>query len=286
MSVRLRIATFNLENFDDVPPGERPSLAERVALMRPQLARLDADVLCLQEVHSQADPGGPRLNALDALLAGTQYAAFNRVATADPRPPQAAPVVWERPLLAVQLEVAGRPLHVVCLHLKSKIPTDVAGQKLDQFTWKSAAGFAEGAFLSSMKRLGQALQLRRFVDGLFDAEPDALIALCGDFNATEDEVPLEAIRGDVENTGNGDLAPRVLVPCERTVPEPARYSLLHQGRGQLLDHVLASRALLAFYRTTQIHNELLHDESVAFAIDRKFPESDHAPVVAEFVLPD
>ena len=32
---------------------------------------------------------------------------------------------------------------------------------------------------------------------------------------------------------------------------------------------------------TEIHNELRHDESVAFGSDVKFPESDHAPVVAE-----
>jgi exonuclease III len=54
----------------------------------------------------------------------------------------------------------------------------------------------------------------------------------------------------------------------------------------MLDHILASRSLLAFYRNTEIHNELLHDESAAFATDEKFPESDHAPVVAEFVLPE
>jgi exonuclease III len=77
----------------------------------------------------------------------------------------------------------------------------------------------------------------------------------------------------------------VLVPCERTIAEPARYSHFHHGRGEMIDHVLASRALLAFYRGTEVHNELLHDESVAFAGDVKFPESDHAPVVAEFVVP-
>jgi exonuclease III len=54
----------------------------------------------------------------------------------------------------------------------------------------------------------------------------------------------------------------------------------------MLDHILASRSLLAFYRNTEIHNELLHDESAALATDEKFPESDHAPVVAEFVLPE
>jgi exonuclease III len=53
----------------------------------------------------------------------------------------------------------------------------------------------------------------------------------------------------------------------------------------MLDHLLASRGLFTFYQGTEIHNELLHDESVAFAIDTKFPESDHAPVVAAFDLP-
>lgn len=47
-----RTATFNLENLDDVP-GEEPSLQTRISLMRPQLLRVDADILCLQEVHGQ-----------------------------------------------------------------------------------------------------------------------------------------------------------------------------------------------------------------------------------------
>jgi hypothetical protein len=50
----------------------------------------------------------------------------------------------------------------------------------------------------------------------------------------------------------------------------------------MLDHMLITRNLLASYRGTEIHNELLHDESAAFAIEAKFPESDHAPMVATF----
>ena len=136
-----------------------------------------------------------------------------------------------------------------------------------------------------MRRVGQALEVRIVVDELFDARPDALVCVCGDFNADADDVPVAAIRGDVEETGNSALAGRVLAPCERTIPEPARYSLLYHGRGEMIDHVLASRELLAFYRGAEVHNELLHDESVAFAGDVKFPESDHAPVVAEFEVP-
>ena len=138
------------------------------------------------------------------------------------------------------------------------------------------------SFLSSMKRMSQALEVRRLVDQILDADPDARIVVAGDFNATPDEVPVLAIRGDVEDTGNGDLAGRVLVPIEHTIPEPARYTLFHQGRGQMLDHMLVTRNLLAHYRGSEIHNELLHDESAAFAVDRKYPESDHAPVVATF----
>jgi exonuclease III len=50
----------------------------------------------------------------------------------------------------------------------------------------------------------------------------------------------------------------------------------------MLDHMLITRNLLAHHRGSEIHNEILHDESAAFTIDRKYPESDHAPVVATF----
>ena len=48
MPTTLRIATFNLENLDD-KPRQQPTLDERIAVMRPQLLRLQADMLCLQE---------------------------------------------------------------------------------------------------------------------------------------------------------------------------------------------------------------------------------------------
>lgn len=69
--------------------------------------------------------------------------------------------------------------------------------------------------------------------------------VAGDFNAAPDDVPGLAIRGDVENTGNGDLIGRILVPIEHAIPAPARYTLYHQGRGEMLDHMLVTRNLLA-----------------------------------------
>jgi predicted extracellular nuclease len=137
-----------------------------------------------------------------------------------------------------------------------------------------------------MRRVGQALETRMLIDSLFDVDEDALIVVCGDFNADLDEVAVETIRGDVEDTGNDTLAKRVIVPCERTIPEPSRFSLLHHGKGEMIDHLLISRSLLAHYKGSESHNDLLHDESIAFGTDVKFPESDHAPVVAEVELPD
>jgi predicted extracellular nuclease len=203
--------------------------------------------------------------------------------TANPPDAAAVTVGIERPILHVQLDPPdGARLHVVNVHLKSKIPTNIPGQKIDPYSWRSADAWAEGSFISSMKRMSQALEVRRLVDQILDTDPTAQIVVAGDFNASPDEVPVMAIRGDVENTGNPDLVGRVLVPIEHTIPAPARFTLYHQGRGEMLDHMLITRNLLAHYRGSEIHNEVLHDESAAFAIDRKYPESDHAPVVATF----
>jgi hypothetical protein len=271
---------------------------ERIAVMRPQLLRLNADILCLQEVNRQKDKAVDYLGGLDELLKGTKYSAYDRAFTKNNAtgandeqkllvlsrhkiegcteikhdyvkaplygkmtslPPEdaAKEITWERPVFYLKIELAaGRILHLVDLHLKSRIPTEIKGQKVGQYAWKTAGAWAEGFFLSSMKRVGQALEVR-----------------------------VTAIRGPVEETANPALVGRIMVPCELSVPEPSRFSILHLGKGSMFDQILVSRSLLAYYRGAEIHNEALHDESGAFRTNKQFPESDHAPVVAEFELP-
>lgn len=327
----IRIATFNLENLDD-KPGAKPTLDERIAVMRPQLLRLKADILCLQEVNGQKEAGKTcRLLALKRLIEGTPYADYYVASTKTEEEKQVcevrtlvilsryeivshqqykhnyapAPhyqkvtarkdsddvgkagkveeVTWERPILHAKVKVGDKTLDVINLHLKSRNPTSIEGQ-IKGYSWKSASGWAEGFFISAMKRVGQALEVRILIDKIFDQDNNALIATCGDLNSDLGEVPAEAIKGEIENTDNPDLAGRVMIPCELTVPESSRYSYLYRGKGRMLDHILVSRGLLALYRGAEIHNELLHDESIAFSTDKKYPESDHAPVVAEFEL--
>lgn len=155
-----------------------------------------------------------------------------------------APVAWDRPALCAPVELGqGRVLHVLNLHLRSPLAAFVPGQKTGPFAWKSVAGWVEGFFLASIKRTGQALEARLMVDEIFDVDAECLIAVCGDLNAELREMLLRILRGEEEDTGNGALAGRVLVPMERTVAESQRYSVLHGGRAVINDHVLVSRAV-------------------------------------------
>lgn len=331
--MRLRLATFNLENFGTAK--DAAPLAERIRALRPQLLRLDADILCLQEVDAQSPEGAgakahPRsLRALDELLESTPYTAFHRATTknrdgsdyadihnivllsrwpledvrplwhdlvpapawramtADPLPDKPAALMWDRPALTAQISLpGGRMLHLAGVHLRAPLASPVAGQKLGHFAWKSIGGWAEGFVVSEIKRAGQALEIRFWLDRLFAAEPDALIAVIGDFNAEEHHTPMEVILGREDNTGSGTLAGGVMTAVERSIDAGRRFSVIHQGRAQMLDHILLSRALLAHYRDAEIHNEGLEDELVGYAAMTRPPQSFHAPVMATFEFPE
>jgi endonuclease/exonuclease/phosphatase family metal-dependent hydrolase len=324
----LRVATFNVENLG-MPSDHGATLSERIQSLRPQLLRLRADILCLQEVDSQRRSTGSerRLTAMQELLAETPYDGFHQVATrsrskggvrdkhnlvilsrfplAEHRqifhdlvaPPTHRPVTtepadgevceieWDRPFLYAAARVDdGRTLHVINLHLRAPRAAFIPGQKTNSRTWRTMSGWAEGFFLAAVKRVGQALEVRLFVDRLLDADPQALIVVCGDFNADAHEIPVRTIRGDEEDAGNPHLTMRTLVPLERSLADSRRFSVVHHGRPQMLDHLLVSRPLLAWYKDVEIHNEALGDELITSHAVRGSPESFHAPVVAEFLF--
>ena len=119
---------------------------------------------------------------------------------------------------------------------------------------------------------------------MLDADPRAAIVVCGDFNAEDHETPLKIVIGAEEDTGNGLLANRSMVVLDRTLPKDRRFSVLHHGRPQMLDHILTSRSLFGHFSTIEVHNETLEDEVVGGAKVQHSLSSFHAPVVAEFVF--
>jgi endonuclease/exonuclease/phosphatase family metal-dependent hydrolase len=321
--VRIRLATFNIENLGRRGGGALATEARRPTLQA-QLARLDADILCLQEVNAQEAKPGParQLRDLESVLAGTAYAAFHRACTLRKsgvgpldihnlvtlsrwpiqetrqlwndlvEPPsyrratgETAAVPWERPVLHCAINVDGkRPLHVINLHLRTPLAAYIADQKLPSGEWKSVAGWAEGLFATAMKRAGQGLELRLAVERLFDADPDALVAVTGDFNAAAHELAVRIVRGDPAETDNAALAGRALVPLADAIGAEA-FTVVHGEHRFMLDHILASRTLALACRRIAIDNASLLDDTEDESLAARRPGSYHAPVVAEFELP-
>lgn len=164
----MRIATYNLESLD-LPPRAKRSIEERVAMLAPELQRARADVVCLQEVNAQSDPGHHHrsLRALDRLLEDTPYTHYHRSV--------------------------------------------------------------------SEMNIGSGI-------------------------------------GDVQS----------LIVLDRAIDEGRRFSVIHQGRPQMLDHILASRAMYGRFVAIEVHNEALSDEAVGYARVDRPTGSYHACVVAEF----
>lgn len=192
------------------------------------------------------------------------------------------PLTFDRPLLVTEIDCAGTPLSVVNLHLRSPLAAAVPGQKLAPFVWRSVGGWAEGFYLASLKRAGQALELRLLLDRMLAERPDRLVAVVGDFNAEDHETPVRIAVGAEEDTGNGALAGLAMAVLDRAIAADRRWSILHHGRPQMVDHILASRALLGRFKGIEVHNETLGDELVGYAKVDRPPGSYHAAVVADF----
>jgi hypothetical protein len=327
----LRIATFNLCNFDD-HPYMRPTLDERIEAMRPQLEFLDADILCLQEINAQEPPNyttdNPSRNfmALDALLKGTNYAKYARantittdgipfyqrnlvtlsrfqivetklsrsgymtpatyqIATAIPKMESKSTMGGERPSLYTKLKLNSKTyFHVINSHLKSPIPANIQGQYLGRNLWRSPSGWAEGHFISSMKRTGQAMDVRLLIDEIFDSydsDGEVYIAVCGSLNSEVGEDAMEIIRGEPKNVTFDSGQARSMVPAEAGISDAGRFTTLNEKEKCMTDNILVSFPLIEHYRFTEIHNTYLEyneDDSTVT------PYSDHAPVIAEFRL--
>ena len=96
------------------------------------------------------------------------------------------------------------------------------------------------------------------------------------------ETPIKILQAAEDDTGNGHLASRSLVIADRALPLDRRFSVLHHGRPQMLDHILVTRSLAGRLKGIDVHNETLCDEATTPAGVDDMLGSYHAPLVAEF----
>lgn len=195
-------------------------------------------------------------------------------------PASSVEVMWERPLLYAKISLPGSAaLHAVNLHLRAPRPVPLPNFQ-EKTASASSRAWAEGQFVAAQKREGQALETRLFIERLFDREPHALIAVCGDLNSEEHDAPMRILLGipDEEAT---EPSPRKLCPLAGRIEQVHRFSVVHAGRPVLLDHILTSQTLAARCTNVTILNVGLQDEATT---KEPILGSLHAPIITSFDL--
>jgi endonuclease/exonuclease/phosphatase family metal-dependent hydrolase len=277
MCAVVSVGTWNVENLfrhgSAFGPNTEQAYRDKLAALKSVIEELAPDVLAVQEV---GEPGA--LDDLVELLDGEWHTALStvfdqvhpigvgvisRLALTDVQDVDAfqAPLravqsgdgagndqaVMGRGALHVRVTAHGTRIDLVCCHLKSKLLQFPGGfQPADE---GERARF--GAY-ALYRRAAQATTVREFADGLLngDGENRAVIVL-GDLNdeplAATTQILLGAGGSEIGTAGElrpdqGDawrlwnLAPRI--------PEAHRYSRIFNGRRELIDHILVSKALL------------------------------------------
>jgi len=325
--VPFSLATFNVRDFfDDEPPqviGEldrsdyTPERRARAkALMHAKadavaavLERLDADIVCLQEVKNERvcrlvneklegrietyptvvvgggqDARGIRTAVLSRLaLDGEPHrhtkeedpAGFclPRIAEGDA---DGAVHHFRRGLLEVPLKLSdGSRLVLFNVHLKSNYPVHLRPPA-------SQGDLSDAIVRAGMLRLAEAVRVRRLVDERMQAQPRPHVVVAGDFNEGPETMVVRAVAGDqIEEARRGLTG--ALLSATAGLPADRRWSILYRDRRELLDHVLISRSLWSRFREARILNEVLYDPDACLRErSREGAESDHAAVLAKF----
>lgn len=321
------LATFNVRDFfDDEPPqvladldrGEftpekreraRNLLRNKVESVANILSRLDADVVCLQEVKNERvcrlvldelagriapystvvvgggdDARGIKTAVLTRLaLAGEPQRhtvvedptgfGLPRIAETDPDP---VVMHFRRGLLEVPLVMRdGSRLIVFNVHLKSNFPAHLKPPQ-------SQGDLAEGVVRAGMLRLGEALRVRRLVDQRLSQTPAPHVVVAGDFNQGPESMVVRAVAGDAVEGARRNL-PGWLHSATAGIPADRRWSIHWRGQRELLDHLLISKGLWSRFQEARILNEVLYDPDASLKErSREGAESDHAAVLALF----
>jgi len=196
-----------------------------------------------------------------------------------------------RGALAVRVEPApGQQLTVVVCHLKSKLlsfPSRPGGRP--RFTPHDEGERARYAAYALFRRAAEAVTVRAVADNLLAGEGRTRpVAVLGDLNDEPRAATTQILLGppgseigtrgaDVPDKGDAsrlwNLAP--------LIPEQERFTRVYHGQGELIDHILASQALLA--RVQDVH--VLGPDTLPSVDDdpsarRADPGSDHSPVIA------
>jgi endonuclease/exonuclease/phosphatase family metal-dependent hydrolase len=291
------LATFNVKDLFDPEPKKLANLA---AL----LERMDADVVGLQEVGSEAalealvqrvpslgyaervigppDKRGirnallSRLPIARARLHTAEALEFPRFVVGD-APPFGARVPLRRGVVQARVVAPGAgEVDVFVAHFKSGRAVPMLDPTGAPLAPESDRERGEGLLRALVARSAEALFVRGLADFALKSDLRAKIAVVGDLNDTAGSLPVRIVAGlDVG-------APTYLASCAGIVAPNARGSIVHEGVREQIDHVLASPALFARLTAARFLNEELRDHTKIPPDALPTADSDHAPFVVWF----
>jgi endonuclease/exonuclease/phosphatase family metal-dependent hydrolase len=317
------IGTWNLENLfrpgGDFGPRDDATYRAKLAALAATINTAKPDVLGVQEVGEPA-----ALADLVALLDGEWHTLLSKhfeaghpirvgVISRQPLelvqdvadfPEKLAPIQVDdsaqrdhrmgRGALAVGVSFpSGQRLVMVVCHLKSKLLSYPAAGGGTRFFPRDEGERARYAGFALFRRAAEAATVRGLATHLLDGHGQQRpLVVVGDLNdeplAATTQILLGPPGSELGTTGaltpdKGDAAR--LWNLAPLIPEAERVSRVYQGRHELIDHIMVSRALLE--RVEEVHT--VRAAGLASVGDdpvtrRDTPASDHSPVLAKLAL--
>lgn len=279
------IASYNLENYLDLPTGNRPAKSEASkAMIRDSLKSLKADVLALQEM------GGPAaLEELRSslLAAGLDYPHWEHVSGPDTNIHLAVlsrfPITARRPHTNENFLLRGRRFRVG----RGIADVDIRVNSRYQFTLLTAHLKSRREVPEANQaelREQEALILRRLIDQHLVNQPEANLVVLGDFNDHRNSPSIKIL------LGRGGKALIDTRPVERNGDDPPRLNRRLPSRTVAWTHYYAveeTYSRIDYILVSQgMEKEWERNGTYVLALPNWGVASDHRPLIAQFQARD
>jgi predicted extracellular nuclease len=190
----------------------------------------------------------------------------------------------------------GFPMHLITAHLKSKLLTYPSSTGRSRFTPRDEDERGRVAAMALLKRTAEAVTLRVKANELLQDQAQQALVLLGDMNDVTDAATTQILQGPsgsaigtraFDRPDQGDATR--LFNLAPLIPESRRFSRIHNGNRELIDHILVSHTLLPG-QPRRVPTVDSHIDSTLPSISddpnarRGKPGSDHAPIIATFEM--
>jgi endonuclease/exonuclease/phosphatase family metal-dependent hydrolase len=196
-----------------------------------------------------------------------------------------------RGALQITIRANGRDVRVLNCHLKSKLLSFPDGR----FHPRDENERARFGSYALFRRASEATSLRTWItDQLDDRGDEDPFVLLGDMNDEVEAATTQILNGPTgseigtvgfDRPDRGD--PQRMFNLAPLIPEDERFSRVFRGRGELIDHVFASRFLVTGGRTTSVRTLRPGGDPLPSMTDdpndvEAHDGSDHAAILATF----